>query len=87
MHACGHDGHTASLMCAAEVLAKYRKELRGNVKIIFEPAEEDIGKARLMKKTIGGSGHDSPEHIAFDSRLKDQSVSIYLLFTLSFSPE
>ncbi len=48
MHACGHDCHTASLMCAAEVLAKHRSELRGNVKFIFEPAEEDIGGARLM---------------------------------------
>ncbi len=48
MHACGHDCHTASLMGAAELLANHREELRGNVKFIFEPAEEDIGGARFM---------------------------------------
>ena len=48
MHACGHDCHTATLMCAAEILARHREELHGNVKFIFEPAEEDIGGARFM---------------------------------------
>ncbi|MGB8454382.1 MAG: amidohydrolase [Anaerocolumna sp.] len=48
MHACGHDCHTAMLICAAEILANHREELHGNVKFIFEPAEEDIGGAKFM---------------------------------------
>lgn len=40
MHACGHDGHTAILMGAAEVLAGMRAQIAGNVKFVFQPAEE-----------------------------------------------
>ena len=40
MHACGHDTHTAMLLGAACVLSGMREELRGNVKFIFQPAEE-----------------------------------------------
>jgi amidohydrolase len=39
-HACGHDGHTAILMGTAELLAGLKSQLRGNVKFIFQPAEE-----------------------------------------------
>ncbi len=40
MHACGHDGHTAMLMGAAEVLADMREKIPGTVKFIFQGAEE-----------------------------------------------
>lgn len=40
MHACGHDTHVAILMGVAEVLAGMKKELKGTVKFIFQPAEE-----------------------------------------------
>lgn len=42
MHACGHDSHMAILMATAEVLAKHKKELKGTVKFIFQPAEEGV---------------------------------------------
>lgn len=42
MHACGHDTHVAILMGVAEVLAGMRTELQGNIKFIFQPAEEGI---------------------------------------------
>ena len=55
MHACGHDGHTAILMGVAEVLAGMKKDLKGTVKFIFQPAEEgapvgEEGGAELMVK-------------------------------------
>lgn len=40
MHACGHDGHTAMLLTAAEILAQQRSELCGEVRFIFQHAEE-----------------------------------------------
>ncbi len=48
MHACGHDGHTATLLGAAQVLAELREHLPGPVKFIFQPAEETVGGADGM---------------------------------------
>jgi len=47
MHACGHDGHTAMLLAAARHLAETR-DFDGTVYLIFQPAEEDGGGARVM---------------------------------------
>lgn len=48
MHACGHDGHTAMLLVAAEVIASMRSQLQGSVKFIFQPAEEFGCGAKYM---------------------------------------
>ncbi|HEX6509414.1 MAG TPA: amidohydrolase [Chloroflexota bacterium] len=40
MHACGHDAHTAILLGAAKTLAELRDEIRGEVRLLFQPAEE-----------------------------------------------
>lgn len=55
MHACGHDSHMAMLMGVAEILAKNKNNIRGTVRFIFQPAEEDLpqgeeGGAALMIK-------------------------------------
>ena len=53
MHACGHDAHVAILMGVAEFLAKNKEQLKGNVMLIFQPAEEgppegENGGAKMM---------------------------------------
>jgi amidohydrolase len=48
MHACGHDGHVAMLLGAAELLVRRRAELRRDVVFCFQPAEEGLGGAASM---------------------------------------
>lgn len=53
MHACGHDAHVAILMGVAEFLAKNKSDIKGNIMLIFQPAEEgppedEGGGAKMM---------------------------------------
>ncbi len=59
MHACGHDGHTAILLTVADILSKRRAELQGNVKFLFQPAEENIAGAKPMVEQGALEGVDA----------------------------
>lgn len=50
MHACGHDFHACAVLGAALMLQERRAELRGTVKIIFQPAEEVDGGGRIVAR-------------------------------------
>jgi amidohydrolase len=48
MHACGHDGHVAVGLTVARILNQHRNEIKGTIKLIFQPAEEGLGGAEHM---------------------------------------
>lgn len=53
MHVCGHDAHTAIALGIAESLSSVKEELRGTVKFIFQPSEENLkGALRMIKDGV-----------------------------------
>lgn len=82
-HVCGHDVHTTIGLGIAEVLASRRNQLRGQVKFIFQPAEETAEGAKMVVEA-GGLENPKPEaifglHVAPLSVGKVGSVSGMLL--------
>ena len=51
MHACGHDGHMAMLLCLAQWINGHLDQLSRNVLLVFQPAEETTGGARDICQT------------------------------------
>ena len=50
MHACGHDTHASMLLGAAQILKNHEDEIEGTVKLMFQPAEEQLSGAKAMIK-------------------------------------
>ncbi len=48
MHACGHDTHASMLLGAARLLKNHEDEIEGTVKLMFQPAEEQLSGAKAM---------------------------------------
>lgn len=76
MHACGHDGHAAIGLGVAEVLSRLKHELRGTVKLIFQPAEEGVRGAKAV--AASGIVDDVDElyglHIGFKARKSGEII-------------
>ncbi len=77
MHACGHDGHTAMLLAAAAALVERRDQLAGEVRFVFQHAEElPPGGAEALVAAGVVDGADLVVGIHLNSGLASGSVSV-----------
>jgi amidohydrolase len=70
MHACGHDGHSAMLLVAGKILSKMRDQFRGNIKLLFQPNEENMFAKHLIDRGV------------LDSPRVDAAIGIHLMTAL-----
>lgn len=75
MHACGHDMHTAMLLGAAKILKQYEDEINGNIKLMFQPAEE-----------IFEGSNDMIENGLLENPKVDAALMIHVMASIPFKP-
>lgn len=87
-HSCGHDAHTAIGLAVAEVLAGSRRTAAGEVRLIFQPAEEGLrgGPAMVTAGVVDGVDHFLGCHIGVQARRAGEIVAGYrnILASLKF---
>jgi amidohydrolase len=77
MHACGHDGHTAILLGLARTLSGLRDEIHGEVRLLFQPAEEVLESgARHMIEAGAVDGVDAVLGLHLFSTLETGRISL-----------
>ena len=76
MHACGHDMHAAMLLGASEILSGMKESLCGNVKLLFQPAEEILSGAKAATKegVLDGVDYAMTVHVMTASEIPTGSV-------------
>lgn len=77
-HSCGHDGHTAMLLGAADVLSRLRAEISGTVMLLFQPAEEgdpDGGKTGALR-VLEANGLANPKPDAIFGLHLDPQIEV-----------
>ena len=76
MHACGHDAHAASLLGAARILSASRDQIRGTVRLLFQPAEETAYGAKAMIEDGCLDGVDATLGTHVNSSLETGRISV-----------
>ena len=79
MHACGHDAHTSTGLAVAHWFADHKDEMKGKLKILFQPAEEGVRGAAGMAASgiVDDADYFRGAHIAMMCKTGELSVKPY----------